>query len=187
MAIVYANGKSPGDVAERLRAMRTRAGQLAPVMKQATIEVQKMISDGFRSAVGPGGDRWAPNAPSTIRAKGSAKPNIDIATLKDSIAVAVIAAGQGISFGTNVPYAGPVQWGHTRSGKLKNTSYTNGVKREKGTAWTSTTVARAFLPFLRDGSLMQTGRALRVFGTITKMVASYISTGKLEDLDEETP
>ena len=179
MAIVYASGKSPGDVAERLRAMRTRAGQLAPVMQQASIQVQKMIDDGFRSSVGPGGDAWAPNAPSTIRRKGSAKPNVDIATLKNSIACTVIANGQGISFGTNVPYAGPVQWGHTRSGKLKNASYANGVKREKGTAWTSTTVARAFLPFLRDGSLMQSGRALRVFGTITKMVASYISTGKM--------
>ncbi|MFA7295711.1 MAG: phage virion morphogenesis protein [Dehalococcoidia bacterium] len=178
MTIVFAPTQSPSEVAAKFRAMQARAHALGPVLAPAREMVAKMIDDSFERSQSPDGTAWAKNAPSTIaRKRGSAKPGIDKGILRASQYVTVIP--NGLDFGTRVPYAAPVQFGSVRGGRLKHASYTGGVKREKGTAWSSTTPGRAFLPFTREGLLMRTGRAQTVIDAVTKMVMAYIVTGKV--------
>ncbi len=177
MALIYAPTQSPAEVAAKFRAMQARAHALGPVMVVARDMVAKLVDDSFERSQSPDGTPWAPNAPSTIARKGSAKPGIDNGILRGSMTAAVIP--NGVTWGTNTPYAAPVQFGAVRSGRLKNASYTGGVKRPANTPWTSATPGRAFMPFARDGALMRIGRAKTAFDNITRMVMTYIVTGKV--------
>jgi phage gpG-like protein len=177
MAIVYAPSASPKEVAARFRAMMQRASDLSAVLKNAAEDVKLLMLDSFEFGVSPDGTPWKPNAQSTIDRKKSSKPGINIGDLR--LSVTASATKNSLSFGTNKPYAGDVQWGSTRTGNLKNASYKGGTKRDKGSAFTVKVEGRAFVPMLRDGNLMTQGAAKALFDSITKSVMLYITTGKI--------
>jgi len=174
MAITFAPGQSPDDAAKALREMSARCKALGPVLRAQAPMIEKLIDDAFRQSRGPDGTPWQPLAQSTIdrRRRGSSKPLVDTGVLRNS--VAVVAGANDITISTNVPYAGPQQFGATKSGALKRKSGT----RPAGTPWTTKIPARPFLPFAIAGTLIEIGPSALVFDRLARAVGNYITTGR---------
>lgn len=203
MTITYAPGQSPDDAARALAAMQARIRDMRPVLTPGAEDLATVIGLGFETSQAPDGTAWLPNAQSTIdRKRGSAKPNVDTTRLKRSIRTA--ATHNSITIGSNVPYAGPVQFGSTRSGTLKHPSYSartvagrtkSGAKskaagkrtanigptqkRPAGTPWKVTIEPRPFLPFTATGGLMSTGPIGAALERLSKRVVSWIVDGRV--------
>lgn len=175
MTIAFSPGQSPDDAARALQAMRSRLTDLRPVLTPHAEAIRKLLDDAFRLSRSPDGTAWAPNAASTVARKGSAKPGIDKSILRNSLSAQ--AGRNDITFGTNVPYAAPNQFGAVRTGVLRNAS--SKPKRAKGTAFTNVTKARPFMPFTIEGTLITIGPAGRVFTELARAVGTYITTGKV--------
>lgn len=176
MAITFPLKASPDSAAKHLKGVASRIKNLGPVLKPASEQVLKLMRDSFDLGRSPDGSAWAPNKESTVARKKSAKPGTDSGNLKASLYCTY--QGNTLSFGSGAPYASAFQKGSTRSGTLKNTAYT--PRREAGSAFTSITPGRAFLPFTANGLLMMSGPAKIVFTSINGLVMRYISTGKTQ-------
>ena len=175
MTITYAPGQSPDDAARALAEMRARLGNLQPVLTVQAESIRKLIDDSFRSSRAPDGSAWLPNAASTVARKGSAKPGIDTSLTRNS--VTSVAGRNDITFGSNAPAASYLHNGTTRSGSLKNAS--SKPKRAKGTAFKVVVVARPFMPFTVEGTLITIGPAGKVFDRLARAVGTYVVTGKI--------
>lgn len=116
MTVTYAPGQSPDDVRRALEAMAARIRDMRPVLVPGAEMLRGVLERGFETSTAPDGTPWAPNAQSTIdKKRGSAKPNVDTSRLKRGTQVRAVGTNS-IQIGSNVPYAGPVQFGSTRSG-----------------------------------------------------------------------
>lgn len=203
MTIAYSPGASPDDAARALAAMQARIRDMRPVLTPGAEDLATVIGLGFETSTAPDGTAWLPNAQSTIdRKRGSSKPNVDTTRLKRSIRAA--ATSNTITLGTNVPYAGAVQNGSTRSGTLKHPSYSARTvagrtksgkksksagkrtanigptqKRPAGTPWKATIEARPFLPFTAAGGLMSTGPIGAELARLSKRVVTWIVDGRV--------
>jgi phage gpG-like protein len=177
VTVTYAPGQSPEDVRRALEAMRDRLRNLKPVLTVHAEAIRTMIDDAFRGSRAPDGTAWLPNAASTVKRKGSAKPGVDTSQLRNSIAAT--ASRNDITVGTNVPYAASNQFGATRTGTLKRAAYKPIPKRDVGTPWRVTQPARPFLPFTIAGALITIGPAAKVWNALTRAVGVYITTGKV--------
>jgi len=164
----------------RLEEAQARARDLTPVLLVAAQDTRTLIDDAFAGGHTPEGQAWAPLSPRTLarRRGGSGNPLIDTARLRNSIQAT--AQGQALSFGTNVGYAAPQQFGFTRSGTLKRRSYS--PRREAGSPWSATVPGRAFLPVNSAGggyTLMTGGMAGQHWRRVREMVKRYIATGEV--------
>ncbi len=81
------HGKELGKTAKAESANLAAAGKLGLFLKRMGIAAEGIIQQGFRTS---GWGSWAPNAPSTIEAKGSDKPLIDSAQLRRGVASRVV-------------------------------------------------------------------------------------------------
>lgn len=164
----------------RLDAVAERMRDLTPVLSVIAQDTVTLIDDSFASSRSPDGSAWAPLSPKTLarRRGGSGNPLIDTSRLRNS--KTAYGRGSTLSFGTNVSYAAPQQWGFSRSGTLARKSYS--PKREAGTPWAYSVPARPFLPIARGGGgyqLMTGGSAGQHWTRASEMVRRYITTGEI--------
>ena len=139
-----------------LRGMSERLKDLTPAMEAGAQAIVKHVSDRFRSATDPEGAAWKPLAASTVarRRKRSDRILQDTGILKNSITATSNA--KSITFGTNVPYAGPHQFGTRKMPR------------------------RAFLPVGLDGkSFPDVGPAKALVDRIARYIRAYVMTGKV--------
>lgn len=164
---------------DRIESAAARARDLTPVLTVAAQDTRTLIDDAFAGSTTPENVPWAPLSPRTLarRRGGSGNPLIDTSNLRGSIAA--YGRGTTLSFGTNVSYAGPQQFGFSRSGSLKRPAY--GPKRPAGTPYTVTVPARPFLPITRSGGyqLMTNGMAGQHWARVRASVRRYIATGEV--------
>lgn len=135
-----------------------RLSDLSPVMRVIAEDLKTFVDDRFDTSTDPKGLPWAPLAASTLarRRNGSAKPLVDTGVLRNSINAR--PGRRSVQIGTNVPYAGPHQFGSAP--KLPR---------------------RAFLPFNEDGTAFETkGPAGEELEHIVDMIAAYIRDGTIE-------
>ena len=160
-------------------AAAERARDLTPVLMVAAQDTRTLIDDAFLGSTTPENVPWAPLSPKTLarRRGGSGNPLIDTSNLRGSIAV--MGRGTTLSFGTNVSYAAPQQWGFVKSGTLTRTAY--GPKRAAGTPYTVTVPGRPFLPIRKSGGyqLMTNGMAGQHWDRVRASVRRYIATGEV--------
>lgn len=87
---------------------------MVPVLQDELEPIERLHEDYFFDARGPGGEMWAPLAPSTIAAKGSSVIMIDSGRLLASLtqsgpdAIRLVQGGNGsfeLVFGTDVTYS----------------------------------------------------------------------------------
>lgn len=154
---------------ELLRDMADRAKDLSRVMRVAAEDTKTLIDDSFDRSTSPDGTPWQGLSEATIaispRREGG-KPLVDTARLRNSIYAR--ASRRSMSFGTNVAYGAPHQFGA-------------GIRVFGRTR--ATLPARPFLPVVRQGSrfgLMNTGAAGAHWSGVRSMVATYIRTGRIE-------
>lgn len=147
-----------------LRDLAARLRDLSPVLRVAGEELRTLSSDSFRRSREPGGAPWRPLAASTIarRRRGSSKPLLDTGLLANSITYR--ATRSGVTLGTSVPYAAPHQLGAQGAGRSRRVRIP----------------ARPFLPFDEAGQYTDRGPAAAVMRRIERMVAAYITTGRVE-------
>lgn len=111
-------------VLERLRQIAARVDNMAPAMRAIGEVMTESTQQRFSSSTGPDGERWKPNALSTVLArlgsiagayskktgrltkKGagaitSKKPLVDTGILQDSIRYQVAGDGNSVAIGTN--------------------------------------------------------------------------------------
>lgn len=97
---------------KHLQEMVARVKSLKPAMEAGALDIKKLVDDAFYKSIDPNtGTAWQPLAESTIkkRRQGSSKPLIDTGRLRGSIATK--AGDKSITYGTNVVYGGPHQFG----------------------------------------------------------------------------
>jgi phage gpG-like protein len=165
---------------ERLDAIGARLRDLTPVLAVIAQDTRTLIDDSFAGSRAPDGSPWAPLSPKTLarRRGGSGNPLINTSRLRNG--QTAFGRGTTLSFGSNVPYAKPQQFGFTRSGTLKRKAYN--PDREAGSPWTTTVPGRPFLPIARGGSgyqLMTSGPAGTHWQRAREAVAHYIKTGEV--------
>ncbi len=144
---------------KRYREMAQRARDLTPAATAAANDIKTLVADSFRRSTDPStGKKWAPLADSTVarRRNGSSKPLLDTGVLSRSIAAE--PSSDSVIFGTNVPYAGPHQFG-SKARKIPQ---------------------RRFLPSL-DGETfggLPNSPARATLARIAQRVLNYITTGR---------
>lgn len=104
-------------MADRIQA---RLSNLTPALLRSTEEIQKFISDRFRSETDPRGKPWAKLEASTLAKKAENKNKIlvDTGALRNSITASpsITAGENSITLGSNVTYGGYHQFG---TGKME--------------------------------------------------------------------
>lgn len=138
------------DVQGRLRDM-------SPVMRVIAEDLKTFVDDRFDTSTDPTGAPWAPLKASTLarRRNGSAKPLVDTQVLRNSVNAR--PGRRSVQIGTNVPYAGPHQFGSAPH-----------LPR------------RAFLPFTEDGTAFESrGLAGEELEAIVDAIADYIRDGRV--------
>jgi phage virion morphogenesis protein len=137
--------------------MGTRVLDLSEVLRVIASDLITFADDSFEQSRSPSGVAWEPlKVGGLIRtATGLAdrKPLIDTGTLRNSITS--VPGVSAILVGTNVPYAGPHQFG------------------------TVHIPARPFLPFTADGEAVTTGPAEEEWERYEELIAHYIETGEI--------
>jgi phage virion morphogenesis protein len=136
-------------------AMAERMGNLQPVLQVLAQDLKTLIDNSFDQSKSPMGQAWAPLKPATIkrRRKGSSKPLVDTARLRNSNTTQALP--RAIRFGTNVEYAAAHQFGTERI------------------------PARAFLPITPTGQFAEAGAAGAFIDEMGEAIATYIETGAL--------
>lgn len=134
-----------------------RAADLSPVLAVIAEDLKTFVDDRFETSTDPTGAPWDPLAPATVAARrgSSAKPLIDTGTLRNSITTEFDALS--ILLGTNVPYAGPHQFGTARI------------------------PMRPFFPVTEDGDPVAEGLAESEWIRFENMIADYIETGEITE------
>lgn len=151
--------KGAAQAAKDLRQAAERARNPAPVLRTAGVELRTAVMDGFRQSVDPAtGKVWAPNAEKTAERKGSSKPLIDTARMRNSVSSRVDEPNRLVFVGTNVPYAATHQFGDPER-KIPRRRFLPGNK------------AGQF--FARPGSL-----AAAAITRIQQRLLNYITTGR---------
>lgn len=109
MGLNYAPGKSPEDVAKKLKDIARRANNPAPVLAKAAPIIRAIMDESFNIKESPDGRRWAPNKPSTLAAK---RGSLGIETGRLKASMYARAQGNKLEFGSSgVPYAAYFNWG----------------------------------------------------------------------------
>ena len=170
MGMTFKPGSSPIDVALKYKAATDRAKNLGPVLKAVATAIKKLMDEAFSSKVSPDGKPWAPNKPSTLQHK---RGSLGIETGKLVNSLYATVEGNIIRYGASTNYASAFNYGSSRLGSLANDAYMGGVKRPRGSAFTTIVPGRAFQPTFTGGA----SKALRLL--INKWIADYIATGKL--------
>lgn len=151
------DAKGATRAAKNIRGAAERARNPEPALRGAGVELRAAVIDGFRRSEDPAtGKVWAPNSDRTIDRKGSSKPLIDTARLRNSVASRV--QGNLVFVGTNVPYAAPHQFGSPEQ-KIPQRRFLPG------------NAAGQF--FARSGSL-----AAQAVERIRQRMVNYIVTGR---------
>lgn len=88
----------------RLRIISGRFRNMADFLKSEAEQLATMTRDSFESGQQPTGGAFKPNAPSTVKRKGSAKPLVETGAMRASVLSEVAGNSAIVSFG--VPYAG---------------------------------------------------------------------------------
>lgn len=161
---------------EAVQGAASRARTLGPVLNVIAQQITTGIDDSFRGGLAFTGEPFAPNAPSTIKAKGSSKPAIDTSRFRAS-SVARSDGRSAVLFGTNTPYAGPVISGFTRKGTLRHTAYK--PKRAAGAAWSVTVRGRNPFPVTPSGDWIAVSRGQVLRDKIVRTLTGYIASGRL--------
>jgi len=140
-----------------LEEMQARLRDMSPVLAVVGEDLKTFVDDRFDTATDPTGRQWQPLSAKTIarRRQGTSNPLVDTARLRNSIAYR--ATPRTLTLGTNVPYAGPHQFG------------------------TATIPRRAFLPFNREGTAFETeGLAGAELAQVIAAIKRYIVEGVIE-------
>lgn len=153
---------------KRFEEMSARLRDMSPVMEVAAQDTKLLIDDSFQNSASPDGTPWEPFAEATLRIsprRQGGRLLVDTARLRNSITVPHTA--RSFSFGTNVAYGGPQQFGASI--------------RVFGRGRTRRLPARPYLPVEGDGRfrLMTSGRAGEHWTQVRVMVAAYIRTGEI--------
>jgi phage gpG-like protein len=177
------------DIAERMRDM-------TPAMEAGAQEIEKLVSDAFRSQRAPDGEQWIQLSDTTKKLRfmrrkgnralmrkprgrsgagravaivghlGSMKTLIDTSRLRDRVSTKFGA--RSINAGTDVVYAATHQLGRPDN-KMFGGKTTHPIP------------ARPFLPFERGGgkwSFMSSGPAADAWRVLREYIRSYVLTGE---------
>lgn len=152
----------------RFEAIAARLRDLSPVMEVAAADTRTLVDDSFQNSVSPDGVAWQPFAEATLRIsprRVGGRLLVDTARLRNSIATKYTA--RGFTFGSNVAYGGPHQFG------ARTQVFGRGRKRQLP--------ARPYLPIEGGGRyrLMTSGPAGAHWSAVRVMVATYIRTGEI--------
>lgn len=151
--------KGAARAAKDLRKAAERARNPEPALRGAGVELRSAVIDGFRRSEDPStGKSWAPNSDTTVARKGSSKPLIGTARMRNSISSRVDASKHLVFIGTNVQYAPTHQFGAPEK-KIPQRRFLPGNK------------AGQF--FARSGSL-----AFAAIDRIRQRMLNYIVTGR---------
>lgn len=181
----------------RLRGIAERTRNLTPVLRIAAEDIKALIDDSFARSASPDGQQWDPLSPATLALRGRssrgrravrriqrqlagaagpigaigiaatfARPLQDTGRLRQG-SFASVSGPTTISIGTNVPYAGPQQFGNPQNRMFGGAS--------------APVPARPFLPFAGPPGgpyvFMRSGPAGEAWKRIRELVANYIVHG----------
>lgn len=145
-----------------LNALSAKISNLSPVLREIGEDISERTKQRFTSSTGPDGQRWRPNARSTIEAyiaskggfgkrginqKGQGlamnkRPLIATRGLSRSIRYQIINGGNGVEIGTN--------W---FAGKISSGAAIHQFGGKAGKGKKTTIPARPFLPIKQNGEL----------------------------------